>query len=265
MTCYTCKTNDTIYICGRCQSIGYCSKKCQKEDWKTQHLNICNKQFVVGKQISIVEARSRRRSIFNRMTFPTLRLLTFSEEQQYNRIGSPVIYPHISLTIYKEETTDNFPSFVETFCTICRIISDFSLGIYKIIAFIFDQILLLNFVDFVTFDTIVGPLFNMVNDLLKKMVVEKVIPNTSVEEALKIANSLKNSLPVDYALEQNFFNVVNSPTTKDIYIISQAKLFYFMKALSDKYYYIAMWFAQIMLFKIFKEIGINRLDFVIQA
>jgi hypothetical protein len=143
------------------------------------HLNICNKQVVIRKQISMLETNSHRGAIFNRTIFPTLRLLTFNEEQRYNKMVSHVIYPQISLTIYKEETTGKFPSFVETFCSICKIISDFSLNIYRIIAFIFDQIILLNFVDFATFDTIIGPLFNMVNDLLKEMVVEKAIPNTS--------------------------------------------------------------------------------------
>lgn len=46
MSCNNCKTNEKIdepfNVCARCQKTKYCSKKCQKEDWK-RHKVICKK------------------------------------------------------------------------------------------------------------------------------------------------------------------------------------------------------------------------------
>jgi hypothetical protein len=269
MTCYTCKTNNALYICGECQSIGYCSKKCQKKDWKTQHSNICSKQFIIGKQISMVEAESRG-SKTNTIDFSFERLLTLRQMEQYDILKYSLLvplhfYPTINLTIYKEKSIGNLPTFTETYYNIYKIISNLSLSVYKIIEKIFNLFIRLEFVDFETLDRIAGPFFNMVNSLLGETVVRKNITNTSTEEAFKIANSLKNPLPFDYALGEIFFDfdINKSSRNKMVHVLFQPKLYYFMEKLYSKYFNVAYWFTKIILFKIFKEIGINKSDMTI--
>jgi hypothetical protein len=38
--CFTCKAHAVLKCCSKCQAVQYCSKSCQKEDWK-QHKQIC--------------------------------------------------------------------------------------------------------------------------------------------------------------------------------------------------------------------------------
>jgi hypothetical protein len=38
--CFTCKAHAVLDCCSKCQAVQYCSKSCQKEDWK-QHKQIC--------------------------------------------------------------------------------------------------------------------------------------------------------------------------------------------------------------------------------
>jgi hypothetical protein len=38
--CFTCKAHTVVKCCSKCQAVYYCSKSCQKEDWK-QHKQIC--------------------------------------------------------------------------------------------------------------------------------------------------------------------------------------------------------------------------------
>jgi hypothetical protein len=38
--CFTCKAHTVVKCCSKCQAVQYCSKSCQKKDWK-QHKQIC--------------------------------------------------------------------------------------------------------------------------------------------------------------------------------------------------------------------------------
>ena len=40
--CSNCTKLDSNYKCSKCKKVFYCSKKCQKEDWKS-HKKICKK------------------------------------------------------------------------------------------------------------------------------------------------------------------------------------------------------------------------------
>ncbi|MCP3659096.1 MAG: zinc finger MYND domain-containing protein [Bacteroidetes bacterium] len=58
-TCYQCKKNgnkNLIKKCKRCREVYYCSKKCQKIDWKSKHRNDCKPNFKILKN---------SRSVFN--------------------------------------------------------------------------------------------------------------------------------------------------------------------------------------------------------
>jgi hypothetical protein len=260
MACHACKAKNALYICGRCQSIGYCSKKCQKNDWKTQHLNICGKQFTIGKEISISDASSHADTTEN-LEFKDLKLMTLDEEKQFgfNKQSSDYsnINPPFSLIIYKKKDTGSVStSMYETFYSTCGNISKFTASLKEAIVFVFKQILLSNFVDFSTVNACVGKLFNSFNNLLKDTVQE-----ISIHGAIEVADSFSKPLPVDYALQQKLFDVTSASNVKYIYIIAQPKLFNFMKELSNRYNYIARWFVQIILFKIFNEIGEERTYF----
>jgi hypothetical protein len=39
-SCFTCKAHVVVKCCSKCQAVQYCSKSCQKKDWK-QHKQIC--------------------------------------------------------------------------------------------------------------------------------------------------------------------------------------------------------------------------------
>ena len=41
--CSKCETTENLQLCGKCRSHSYCSKRCQKKDWKKGHMDICEK------------------------------------------------------------------------------------------------------------------------------------------------------------------------------------------------------------------------------
>jgi hypothetical protein len=213
--------------------------------------------------ISVADATSRA-DIRETLRFEGLKLMTFDEEMLYSRFGRynhVIINPQISLIIYKEKNTDNTNTFTyKTLHNIYNATYNFGSNIYDAIAFTFNQMLFLNLIDFAKLDNLAGLLFYRFNHSLEK-VAQCIVEDTSITNAIRIADKIGGSLPFDYALGQNFFDVVNLPIVKHIYIIPQPKIFNFMKALSEKYKYIAKLFAQIILFKIFKEINRKRIYF----
>ena len=51
--CWGCFLSKDVHFCVECKTASYCSKKCQKKDWKTQHKEEC----VVFKNVKDVGCR----------------------------------------------------------------------------------------------------------------------------------------------------------------------------------------------------------------
>jgi hypothetical protein len=204
-----------------------------------------------------------RRRVTTREIFEPLRLLTPKEEEEYHNNFIFIVNPEVSLMLYEEEK-ETFISYdyQENVLNSIRVgMNTKDVTANQMITFIFDQMRTLSHIDFEIADGVIGPLFWRFNNLLKKM-TDKVIPNTSIDWAIKIADKLENPLPVDYALTKGFFNIPVPGLLKRIAVISEKILFRFIINLFNKYNNMEQWFLQIMVFKIFKELGINRLNYV---
>jgi hypothetical protein len=63
--CFTCNAHTVLDCCSKCQAVQYCSKSCQKADWK-QHKQIC--QFLQGVERSFDEDEKRFFKLFTEST-----------------------------------------------------------------------------------------------------------------------------------------------------------------------------------------------------
>jgi hypothetical protein len=70
-TCIICRVV-TLQYCGECKSAFYCTRTCQKEDWKTQHKQICKLLNVGHGDMQVRSELHAHRSIESREGFESL-------------------------------------------------------------------------------------------------------------------------------------------------------------------------------------------------